>query len=95
MAAIEVNRQIEVEEAQKALSEALGSGYDVSVGSPSSLKVKRDFVSRATVNMSWSGGTTSFQVSPTGLIVLALYNSMFTTPKIREAIGRAFPPTAD
>jgi hypothetical protein len=91
MAAIEVNRQIEVEDAQKALSDALGPGYQVSVGSSSSLKVKRNVLAFATVHLSWSGGTTSFRISPGGLIALMAYNSLTTVPKIREAIGKAYP----
>jgi hypothetical protein len=94
MAAIEVNRQIEVEDAQKALSDALGPGWQVTAGSSSSLKVKRNLLTGGTVHLSWSGGSTSFTISPTGLIVLMAYNAMFTTPKIREAIGKAFPQTA-
>lgn len=93
MAAIEVNRQIEVDEAQKALSDALGPGYEVTVGSSSSLKVKRNLLTGGTVQMSWSGGSTSFRINPTGLVGLAVYNAMFTTPKIRAAIGKAFPQT--
>lgn len=93
MAAIEVNRQIEVEEAEKALSDALGPGYQVTVDSPSSLKVKRNLLTGGTVQMSWSGGSTSFRVNPTGLVGLAIYNAMFTSPKIRKAIEKAFPQT--
>jgi hypothetical protein len=92
MAAIEVNRQIEVEDAQKALSDALGPGYQVSVGSSNSLKVKRNLLAFATVRLSWSGGGTSFRVSPGGLVVLAAINSLVTVPKIREALGTAFSP---
>jgi hypothetical protein len=91
MAAIEVNRQIEIDDAQKALADALGPGYQVSVGSSASLKVKRNLLAFATVHLSWSGSATSFRISPGGLIVLAGFNYLYIVPKIREAIGKAFP----
>lgn len=94
MAAIEVNREIEIEDARKALSDALGPGYQVTVGSSSSLKVKRNLFAGGTVHLNWSGGSTSFRVSPTGLVALAAFNALFTVPKIQEGLGRAFPPAA-
>ncbi len=94
MSAIEVNRQIEAEDARAALSEALGPGYRVSVSSPSSLKVTRNFLIWGTVHTSWSGGSTRFRVRPGGLILVAAFNALYTVPKIREALGRAFSDAA-
>jgi len=91
MAAIEVNRNIELESAQRALSDALGPGYRVSVSSASALKVARNFIVWATVRVSWSAGTTSFRVTPGGLIVVAGFNALYTVPKVRRALETAFP----
>lgn len=94
MAAIQVGRQIQAEDAQAALSEALDPGYRVSVSSPSSLKVTRNFLIWGTVHMSCTGDSTSFRVRPGGLIVVAAFNALYTVPKIREALGRAFSEAA-
>jgi len=94
VSAVQVNRDISLEEVQAALSEALGPAYRVKAMSGSALRVTRNPVIWGTVHVSWSGGTTSFRVRPGGLIVLAALNALYTTPKIRHGLSQAFPPAA-
>ena len=95
MSAIEVNREIGLEGVQRGLSEALGPGYRVSTtSSDSSLRVIRNFVVWGTVHVRWSGGRTSFRVTPGGFILVGAFNALYTVPKIRRALDQAFPQAA-
>jgi hypothetical protein len=91
MSALAVNKEISLEDAQRALADALGPGWRVTVTSGSSLKVTRNAVTWATVHVSWPSGSTSFRVRPGGLILVAAFNAVSTVPKIRHALDRAFP----
>ena len=71
-----MKREIILEDAQHALSDALGTSYHVSVGSSSTMKVKRNTATGATVPVSSSPGMTTFRVSGDGLIVFKLINSL-------------------
>jgi hypothetical protein len=91
MSALAVDKEISLEDVQRALGDALGPGYRVSVTSGSSVKVRRNAVTWATVHLSWSAGKTSFRVRPGGLILVAAFNAVYTVPKIRHALDRALP----
>jgi hypothetical protein len=91
MSTIEVNKDVGLDDVQRALSDALGPAYRVSITSGSSLKVMRNFVTWGTVHVRRSGGRTSFRVRPGGLILAAAFNAVYTTPKIRRALDQAFP----
>lgn len=91
MSAIVVNKDVGLESVQRALSDALGPGYRVTATSGSSLRVVRNFIVWGSVHVSWSGGRTSFQVRPGGLILVAGFNALYTVPKIRHALDKAFP----
>jgi hypothetical protein len=94
MSAPAVNKEISLEDVQRALAEGLGPGYRVSATSGSTLKVMRNAVTWGTVHVSWSAGKTSFRVRPGGLILVAAFNAVFTVPKIRHGLDRAFPHAA-
>ena len=91
MSTLAVDQEISLEDVQHALGDTLGPGYRVSVTSGSSLKVMRNAASWGTVHLSWSAGKTSFRVRPGGLILVAAFNAVYTVPKIRHALDRAFP----
>jgi hypothetical protein len=86
---VEVNTGVDVEEAQRALSDRL-TGYKVTAASGSSLKVTRSVFLRAGVEVRRNEDTTSFHITPGGLPVLMLINSTVTVPKIRQALEQAF-----
>jgi hypothetical protein len=94
VSAVMVNKEIRIEDVQRALSNNIEPAYRVSITSRSTLKVMRNFAVWGTVHVSWSDGKTSFRVRPGGLILAAAYNAIFTTPKIRRALDQAFPHTA-
>lgn len=89
MSTLAVSEEISLEDVQRALGDALGPGYRVSVTSGSSLKVMRNAVTRGTVHVSWPAGKASFRVRPGGLILVAAFNAACTVPKIRHALDRA------
>ena len=86
----QVKQEISIEDAQRALSQALGSGYRVHSTSDSTLRVVRNPVIWASVRMSWSGGTTTFHVRPGGFLLVMLLNMAYTVPKVQRALERSF-----
>jgi hypothetical protein len=86
---LQVDQDVTVEEAQRALSDALGDDYQVRVNG-SALKVKRNTMSAATVRVSSSGGTTTFRVSGDGFTLRKLMNSLGIASKVGKALGDAF-----
>lgn len=94
MPTVEVSGDVDVEEAQRALSDRLGTGYKVTATSDSSLKVSRNILLRAGVQVRNNGGTTSFRITPGGLTLVMLINLTVTVPKIRQALEQAFSQRA-
>lgn len=82
---------VSLEDAQRALSEALGPGYKVSTKSDSSFRVHRSGVLGVIVTMSWAEGATTFRVRPEPGLLVMLFNAVYTAPKVRRALVRAFP----
>jgi hypothetical protein len=91
---VEVNKDISLDDVYSALSGGLGPRYRTSVLSGSSLKVMRNVAVWGVVHVTWSGDRTSFRVRPGGLILVAAFNAVYTAPKIRRALARAFPQAA-
>ena len=85
---------VSLEDAKRALSEALGPGYKLSTKSASSFTVHRSGLLGVRVTMSWAEGATTFRVRPEGAILVLLFNAVYTAPKVRSALARAFPPTS-
>jgi len=94
MSALELNKDVGIDDVQRVLSEALGAGYRVKVSSSSALRVTRNFVIWGTVHITQSGGWTTFRVRPGGVIVVAAINAVYTVPRIRRALAQAFPEAA-
>lgn len=92
MPTVEVNAEIDIDEAQRALSDTLGADYKVTPASGDTLKVSRNFLLRGTVELRHVGGGTQFRISPFGLTLMLAVNSMVLVPKIRQAVEQAFPP---
>lgn len=82
---------VSLQDAERALSEALGSGYKVSTKSDSSFRVHRTGLLGVTVTMTWAEGTTTFRVTPEPGLLVMLFNTIYTAPKVRRALVRAFP----
>jgi len=87
----ELQQVVTLEDAQRALSEGLGSGYRVTAKSDSVLRVHRSGVLGVTVTMSWALGKTTFRVRPEPGLLVMLFNALYTAPKVRRALVRAFP----
>ena len=83
---------VTLEDAKRALSEALGPGYKMSTKSDSSFTVHRSGLFGVRVSMTWADGATTFRVRPEGAILVLLFNAVYTAPKVRNALARAFPP---
>jgi hypothetical protein len=90
MPTVEVNADVDAKKAQQALSDRLGTGYKVTATSDSSLKVTRNVLLRATVEVRRNGDATSFHITSVGMPVFMLINSTVTIPKIRQALEQAF-----
>ncbi|HMK99144.1 MAG TPA: hypothetical protein VK428_03050 [Acidimicrobiales bacterium] len=82
---------VSLEDAKRALSEALGPGYKMSTKSDSSFTVHRSGLLGVRVTMTWADGATTFRVRPEGAILVLLFNAVYTAPKVRSALVRAFP----
>ncbi len=86
--------EIGLEETQRALSDALGPGYQVNSVVGSALKVKRNSALWATVHPIWSGGVTTFRVTSGGFILGRAVNAVAVTRKAHSALAQAFPESA-
>jgi len=86
----EVKKEISLADATRALSDGLGSGYRVTAKSDSTLRVYRNPVIWGTVTMSWAGGKTTFRVRPGGALLVLALNALYTVPKVRHVLDRAF-----
>jgi hypothetical protein len=84
----EVKNEIGIEEVRKALSDALPH-WRVTPTSESTLRVLHDPVIWSVVRLSWSGGKTNFYVRPGGFLLVALFNALYTVPKIRRILAKA------
>jgi hypothetical protein len=95
MSAIRVNREVTLEDAEKALYETLGPSYHVDAKPPSVLAVRKGSLSRATVRTSWTGGATTFKVSGSGFIISRAINSVGIGHRVRDALDSSLnrPPT--
>jgi hypothetical protein len=87
----ELKKEVSLEDARHALSDGLGPGYRVTTKTDSTLRVYRNPVIWGTVSMSWAGGKTTFRVRPGGALLVLLLNALYTVPKVRHALARAFP----
>jgi hypothetical protein len=79
-----------LEDVKHALSETLGPDYKVNTKSDFALTVHRSGLMGVRVTLSWSEGTTTFRVRPGGAILVLLFNTLYTAPKVRRALVRAF-----
>jgi len=91
MATICVNGEVSVEDAQRVLSERLGTRYQVIEGKGGSeLIVKRNAIAYAPVRMSWSDGTTTFEVHGSGLVALRVVNAFGIARRVTAAVRHGF-----
>ncbi len=90
LSTVQVQKEVTAEDAERALSSALGPTYKVSVGNGSTVKVKRSSVTSATIKVSSSGGTTTFRVSGDGLIIFKIINSLGIASTVSKALDGAF-----
>jgi hypothetical protein len=90
----EVKKEVSLEDATRALSDGLGTGYRVTAKTDSTLRVFRNPVIWGTVSMSWAGGKTTFRVRPGGFLLVGILNALYTVPKVHHVLRRAFPEAA-
>jgi len=86
-----LKQRVSLGDAERAVSEALGPSYKVSTKSDSSFTVHRSGVLGVTVTMTWAEGVTTFRVTPAPGLLVMLFNALYTAPKVRRALVRAFP----
>jgi hypothetical protein len=87
---VQTKREVPIEEAQRALSDGLGPGYRVTVGSRSILKVGRTGVIPAHVKVTHSDGITTFTAGTTGLIVSRIVQAISINPRVRRVLEEAY-----
>jgi len=90
----EVKKAVSLDEATRALSDALGTRYRITAKTDSTLRVFRNPVIWGTVSMSWAGGRTTFRVRPGGFLLVGILNALYTVPKVRHVLRRAFGDAA-
>ena len=88
--ALQTKQEVDVEEAKRALADALGPKYRVSVTSGSTLKVGRAGVIPARVQVLSSGGMTTFKVQTTGLIASRVIQACSINPRVRRALRESY-----
>jgi len=89
MPTTKVSREVSLDEAESALSSALGPGYQVRRKTASTLVVRRNGLVGAAVRMSSAGGTTTFKVSGTGLILNRVYNQLSIARRVGDVLERS------
>jgi hypothetical protein len=77
---------------QRTLSQALGSRYQLTATSDSTLKVRRMPLITAKVNVQWNGGRRTLRAAPGEVWILQGINALTIYPKLRRALSRAFAP---
>ncbi len=87
MSAIQADRDISAEDLQQLLADQLGSGYQVTVTSPTSVRVRRNSLMISTVRINHNR---ELHVSSFGLIIGRAVNALTITPKVRQALQTAF-----
>jgi hypothetical protein len=88
--AVQTNQEVDIEEAKRALADALGPKYRVSVTSSSTLKIGRAGVIPARVQVVSSGGMTTFKVHTTGLIASRVIQACSINPRVRRALKESY-----
>ena len=94
MSTVQTKQRVDVNAVQEALSAALGSSYRVTVASDSTLKVGRPGVIPAKLKLSWSGDTTTFKVTTTGLILSRIVQAWSINPRVQRALQESFPTSS-
>jgi len=94
MPVLRTDSEVRVEDVHRVLSDALGPSYRVTVMSPTMVKVGRAGVIPSQVEISRSGGMTTFKVHTTGLIVSRLVQVCSVNPRVRRALQEGFPRVA-
>jgi hypothetical protein len=87
---VHTNRNVNVEDVQLALSRLLGADYQVTVASPSTVKVQGR-VMAATVHTAHSAEGTDLRVNGSGLVFLRILNALTIAPRVRHALDSSFP----
>lgn len=85
-----VKQAVSLEDAERAVSEVLGPGFKMTTKSDSSFTVHQSGLFGVKVTMTWVDGATTFRVRPEGGPLVLLYNALYTAPKVRRALVRAF-----
>jgi hypothetical protein len=91
MSTVQTKQQVGVEDVQRALSDALGPKYRVTVESDSALKIGRAGVIPAKVEIGRANGMTTFKVRTTGLIVSRVLQAASINPRVRRGLEQAYP----
>ena len=91
MAKVHTEQDVGVDDAQRRLSEGLGSRYRVTVASDSSLKVGRPGVIGSRVTINHANGGTTFSVHTTGLILSRILQAASINPRVKRALAEAYP----
>ena len=89
--ALEVMREISLEDIRQALSKPLGPRYTVTAASDSVIRVRRLPLVTANVHVKWHGDRTTLVVAPGEVWILQGINAFAIAPKVRRALVKAFP----
>jgi len=83
---IQVSHQVSLEEVQRVLSDSLDAAFKIKQTSDTTLRVQRNAVVWAVVRVSSSEDRTTFHVRPGGMLLVAMYNALYTVPLVRRAL---------
>jgi hypothetical protein len=89
-----LSSDVSAEDVSHALSHSLGADYQVTVASPTTVKVQRG-VMTATVQAAHSAQGTDLRVRSFGIIFLKILNALTITPRVRRALESSFPEQAE
>jgi hypothetical protein len=100
MPTVTAQRAVTVGEVEKALQEALGTGFEITTrgsGDKEAVKVKQSTAATATVHLDHEGTTTTFHIHGGGLVISRMINEFGIAKKVAKTIESAFagPPSGD
>jgi hypothetical protein len=84
---VRVRQDVGMEDVHRVLAESLGSDWTVTPTSDVTVRVERNPLMWATIRLSRATDTeTTFHVRPGGILLVAMYNAVYTVPLVRRAL---------
>ncbi len=94
MSHVRTKQDVNVDELEHTLSEALGPHFRVNATGPSKVKVGRTGVIPSEIEIAHANGMTVFKIRTTGLIISRVVQATSINPRVRRALEVAYPQAA-